>query len=142
MRVSAALRKGAGEDAIDGVVPQHVALPETPEELGQVLAEASRDRQLTVLRGNGSKLGWGRVPSRIDLVVGTKKLDRLLAHRYGDMTATVQAGMPLAVSIVFSLNIGSTCPSKAHLAMRPWVVRLRPTRADRCATASAHRATC
>jgi glycolate oxidase FAD binding subunit len=97
MRVSAALRRGAGEDAIDGVVPQHVALPETPEELGQVLAEASRDRQLTVLRGNGSKLGWGRVPSRIDLVVGTKKLDRLLAHRYGDMTATVQAGMPLAV---------------------------------------------
>ena len=91
------LRPGTAEDAIDGVIPQHVALPENPEELAQVLAEASRSRQLTVFRGGGSKLEWGRVPDRIDLVIGTAKLNRLLAHRHGDMTVTVQAGMPLAL---------------------------------------------
>jgi glycolate oxidase FAD binding subunit len=96
MSVSESLRQAAGEDAIDGVVPRHVALPESSEELAQILAEASRDRQLTVLRGGGSKLGWGRTPDRVDLVIGTAKLNRLLAHRHGDMTVTAQAGMPLA----------------------------------------------
>ena len=96
MSVSQTLRQATGEDAIDGVIPRHVALPESPEELAQILADASRDRQLTVLRGGGSKLGWGRVPSRVDLVIGTEKLNRLLAHRHGDMTVTAQAGMPLA----------------------------------------------
>ena len=96
MSVSQTLRQATGEDAIDGVIPRHVVLPESPEELAQILADASRDRQLIVLRGGGSKLGWGRVPSRVDLVIGTEKLNRLLAHRHGDMTVTAQAGMPLA----------------------------------------------
>jgi glycolate dehydrogenase FAD-binding subunit len=96
MSVSQTLRQATGEDAIDGVIPRHVALPESPEELAQILADASRDRQLIVLRGGGSKLGWGRVPSRVDLVIGTEKLNRLLAHRHGDMTVTAQAGLPLA----------------------------------------------
>ena len=96
MSVSQTLRQATGQDAIDGVIPRHVALPESPEELAQILADASRDRQLIVLRGGGSKLGWGRVPSRVDLVIGTEKLNRLLAHRHGDMTVTAQAGMPLA----------------------------------------------
>jgi len=94
--VSQTLRQATGQDAIDGVIPRHVALPESPEELAQILADASRDRQLIVLRGGGSKLGWGRVPSRVDLVIGTEKLNRLLAHRHGDMTVTAQAGVPLA----------------------------------------------
>ncbi|HYJ95429.1 MAG TPA: FAD-binding oxidoreductase [Vicinamibacterales bacterium] len=94
--MSQTLRQATGQDAIDGVIPRHVALPESPEELAQILAHASRDRQLIVLRGGGSKLGWGRVPSRVDLVIGTEKLNRLLAHRHGDMTVTAQAGMPLA----------------------------------------------
>ncbi len=97
MSVLEALRHGTVEDAIDGVVPHRVALPDSPEELAQILAEASRDRQLTVLRGGGSKIEWGRVPERVDLVIGTAKLNRLLAHRFGDMTVTAQAGMPLAL---------------------------------------------
>lgn len=96
MSVSQTLRQATGEDAIDGVVPRHVALPESAEELAQVLAEASRDRQSTVFRGGGSKLGWGRVPGHVDLVIGTAKLNGLIAHRHGDMTVTAQAGMPLA----------------------------------------------
>jgi len=96
MSVSQTLRQATGEDAIDGVIPRHAALPESPEELAQILADASRDRQLIVLRGGGSKLGWGRIPSRVDLVIGTEKLNRLLAHRHGDMTVTAQAGLPLA----------------------------------------------
>ena len=96
MSVSQALRQGTPEDAVDGVVPPVVAVPESPEEMAQILAAAALDTQLTVLRGGGSKLGWGRVPARVDLVISTQKLDRLLAHRYGDMTVTAQAGMPLA----------------------------------------------
>ncbi|HEU4687697.1 MAG TPA: FAD-binding oxidoreductase, partial [Vicinamibacterales bacterium] len=96
MSVSEALRQGTAEDAIDGVVPLRGALPESPEDLARVLADASRERQLTVLRGGGSKIGWGRVADRIDLVIGTARLGRLVAHRYGDMTVTAQAGMPLA----------------------------------------------
>ena len=96
MSASETIRQGAVEDAIDGVVPRLVSQPQSPEELASLLAGASRDRWMTVLRGGGTKLAWGRVPASLDLIVDISRLDRLVAHRHADMTATVQAGMPLA----------------------------------------------
>ena len=53
------------------------------------------ERLPTVIRGGGTKLSWGRPPATVDLVVSTSRLTRLIAHRHGDLTATVQAGMTL-----------------------------------------------
>lgn len=95
MPVSATARQGTPADAIDGVVPGHVVQPASPEDLAGTLAALSRDGARTVLRGGGTKLGWGRTPASIDCLVDTTRLDRLIAHRHGDMTATVQAGASL-----------------------------------------------
>ena len=82
-------------DPVDGVAPHRVAIPENQAQLAATLAEASRDRQQTVIRGGGTKLDWGRRPAAVDLLISTARLDRLVAHRHGDLTATVQCGMPL-----------------------------------------------
>jgi glycolate oxidase FAD binding subunit len=89
------LRPGADLDAVDGVVPRHVAEPEDPETFAKTLATASTDRLQTLIRGGGTKIDWGRPASRIDLLVSTARLNRLVAHRHGDLTATVQAGVRL-----------------------------------------------
>jgi len=90
------MRQGSAADAVDGVVPRHVAEPADANELASTLQAASRDKQITVLRGGGTKLGWGRPAAAIDLVVSTAKLNTLLVHRHGDMTATAHAGVSLA----------------------------------------------
>ena len=94
--MTASMRQGSAGDAVDGVVPRHVAEPADASELAATLQAASRDTQTTVLRGGGTKLGWGRTPSAVDLVVSTTKLNTLLTHRHGDMTATAHAGVTLA----------------------------------------------
>ena len=70
--------------------------PQSPEEFARVLADASRAGRSTTIRGGGSKSGWGRPAPEADLTVSTSALNRLIDHRHGDMTATVQAGMRLA----------------------------------------------
>ena len=89
------LRPGTPADAIDGVVPRHVVEPETPELFARTLAHATRERLQTVIRGGGTKLDWGRLPARVDLVVSTARLNRLIAHRHGDLTVTAQPGLRL-----------------------------------------------
>jgi glycolate oxidase FAD binding subunit len=88
----AGARDGSSADAIDGVLPQVVVEPASPEALAALLAWASRTRLAVVLRGSGTKLGWGRTPSAIDLVIGTRRLNRVLAHQHGDLTAIVEGG--------------------------------------------------
>jgi glycolate oxidase FAD binding subunit len=79
-------------DAIDGVVPRAIVEPGSGEEVAAVLAEASRTKTTVVVRGGGTKMGWGRPPSSIGVLLSTKGLDRLVAHEHHDLTATMQAG--------------------------------------------------
>lgn len=63
------------------------------------LAEA-RDAVMSggalLFAGAGTKLDWLDPVRRCDTIVRTSGLNRLLAHERGDLTATVQAGKPLA----------------------------------------------
>lgn len=93
---TATMRPGSAGDAVDGVVPRQIVEPADAAELAATLQAASRDKHATVLRGGGTKLGWGRVPSSIDLIVSTARLNTLLVHRHGDMNATAHAGVTLA----------------------------------------------
>jgi glycolate oxidase FAD binding subunit len=89
------LRPGTAADRVDGEVPPHVAEPDTAQAFADALKRASAERLPTVIRGGGTKLSWGRPPATVDLVVATTRLNRLIAHRHGDLTVTVQAGMKL-----------------------------------------------
>jgi glycolate oxidase FAD binding subunit len=95
MSTHESLRAGTVADRVDGEVPPHVAQPESPQAFADTLKHASAERLATVIRGGGTKLTWGRPPAVVDLVVSTSRLNRLIAHRHGDLTVTVQAGMTL-----------------------------------------------
>jgi glycolate oxidase FAD binding subunit len=77
-------------------VPSLIVEPADAAEFAAALKAASLDKHPTVLRGGGTKLGWGRVPSSIDVVVSTARMNTLLVHRHGDMNATAHAGVTLA----------------------------------------------
>jgi glycolate oxidase FAD binding subunit len=87
---------GAPGDAIEGVVPNLVVEPRTAEAVGAILDWASREKLAVVVRGAGTKIGWGNAPRVIDVLISTLRLSAVIAHRYGDLTATVQAGATLA----------------------------------------------
>src|SRR5690349_7479175 len=89
------LRAGTAADRVDGEVPPQVAEPHTPQAFAEALTHSSAERLGTVIRGGGTKLSWVRPPAAVDLVINTSRLNRLIAHRHGDLTATVQAGMKL-----------------------------------------------
>jgi glycolate oxidase FAD binding subunit len=62
-----------------------VAEPSSVEEAAAILADASRSgRRVSIERDGG------------DIVLSTRKLDRVLEHEAGDLTATVEAGIRLS----------------------------------------------
>ena len=83
-------------DAVDGVVPRVVVEPESGEAVGRVLESASRDKLSVLVRGSGTKLAWGAPPRPIDILISTARLNAVIAHRHGDLTATIQAGAKLS----------------------------------------------
>jgi glycolate oxidase FAD binding subunit len=85
----------SGPPGIDGVLPREIVEPASAEDVAAVLAAASKERTAVVIRGGGTKMGWGRKPSSVDLVLSTKALNAVVAHEHADLTATLQAGARL-----------------------------------------------
>jgi len=70
--------------------------PATAQEVGAILERASRDRQRVSIRGAGTKLGWSPVSRPADIELCTRRMNAVVAHRHGDLTATIEAGAGLA----------------------------------------------
>ncbi len=53
---------------------------------------ANESGMLVAPRGGGTKLSWGNPPARVDLIVSTVRLNRVVEHAWADLTVTVQSG--------------------------------------------------
>jgi glycolate oxidase FAD binding subunit len=89
-------RPATDADTVDGVRAELVAEPGSVEEASEVLRAASSAGRKVVVRGAGSKLGLGNPPERVDLIVSTARLNRVLEHAAGDLVVKAEAGTRLA----------------------------------------------
>ncbi len=70
--------------------------PATVEELGAVMARASREGRRVRCVGNGTSLPPGHLDGPVDLVVSTRALNAVHAYDPADLTLTADAGVSLA----------------------------------------------
>src|SRR4051812_5579170 len=89
------VRAAREEDRVDGVAPSWVVEPGSTAEVAEVMRHANGEGLRVVVRGGGSKIDWGNPPTRVDVVLSTRRLNSVIEHAAGDMTATVQAGCPV-----------------------------------------------
>jgi glycolate oxidase FAD binding subunit len=85
----------AARFAVDGKQPAGAVFPGTAEEVSAVLAACHAARAAVSPRGGGTAVGLGGIPERLDVVLGTGRLNQVLEHEPADMTATLQAGITL-----------------------------------------------
>jgi glycolate oxidase FAD binding subunit len=84
-------------DAVDGVSAQAVVTPRDVDGVRAAIVELrARPDAVVVASGLGAHLDVGAPPSRVDLLLRTAALDRIVDHQAADMTVTVEAGCSLA----------------------------------------------
>ena len=82
--------------AFDGAMPGAVAYPSSLEEAAGLLGLASRAGAQVAIRGAGTKLGLGFPPGRVDLLLVTTRMNRIVEYEPANLTVTVDAGLSLA----------------------------------------------
>ncbi|HEX5506825.1 MAG TPA: FAD-binding oxidoreductase, partial [Thermomicrobiales bacterium] len=70
--------------------------PADEEGVAAVLGFADREGLKILVRGCGTQLGLGLPPTGGDILLDLGALDRVEEHNPGDLTVSVQAGLPLA----------------------------------------------
>jgi glycolate dehydrogenase FAD-binding subunit len=79
--------------AVDGVRPRWLIRATATDQVSAVLALASEESLAVVPRGSGSALDFGHPPSRVDVVLDLRGMDRVVDDNPDDLTASVEAGV-------------------------------------------------
>lgn len=81
--------------SIDGKKPTLIAFPKTVEEVSQIMEVASRKSLVIVPWGGGTKIGFGREPHKVDVVICTRRLNRIIEYGPADLVGIVECGISL-----------------------------------------------
>ena len=82
--------------AIDGVAPAAAVSPGSDEDVAAVLRLANERRWMVVPAGGFTQQAMGAVPERVDVVLRTERLTKMLHYDPADLTVGVGAGMTVA----------------------------------------------
>ena len=88
-------RPAAEGDVILGVRPETVYEPSTVDEAGEVLRESALRGKSLAFIGGGTDLELGTAPTRIDAVVRTGRLARVVEYSPSDQIVVAEAGLTL-----------------------------------------------
>ncbi len=77
-------------------MPVATGAPATREELASALASAAEAGTPVRFRGGGTKLGWPPAAPADAIELSTAGLTEIVEHNAGDLTAVLEAGVPLA----------------------------------------------
>ncbi|HET9553706.1 MAG TPA: FAD-binding oxidoreductase, partial [Anaeromyxobacteraceae bacterium] len=91
-----ASRPGTAADAVAGLVPRLVSEPRDLDEAAAALGEAARQQLAVAFVGGGTDLGLGAPPERLDAVVRTGRLDRVVEYEPADQIVVAEAGLTVA----------------------------------------------
>jgi glycolate oxidase FAD binding subunit len=89
---------------VEGRTPEAAVFPGSIEDVAAVMTLASEVGSPVTPWGGGTAASVGMPAGRAGLVIGLRRLGRLLDHEPGDLTATVEAGMTFGA---FQAALGS-----------------------------------
>jgi glycolate oxidase FAD binding subunit len=85
-----------GNYSVDEILPTAVAKPASAEEVAEIVRFAALEKLAIIPCGNRTKLRIGAPPSRYDIALDLTGLRQIAHYDPGDLTLSVDAGMPLA----------------------------------------------
>ncbi len=127
---------------IDRKLPAAAVRPATSEEAAEIVKFAAAENLSLVATGARTKLGIGYAPTRYDLALDMTRLNKVIAYDPGDLTLSVEAGVPLAKLAQASRRTSSILAAGCFPSQSApqSAAQSRPALTPRCASFTAPRA--
>src|SRR5262249_33139691 len=90
-----AARPADPEDSVAGGVPRIVYEPSTVEEAAEVVSQSAAGGKTLAFVGGGTDLELGAPPRKLDAILRTRGLNRIVDHAPSDQIVVVESGRSL-----------------------------------------------
>src|SRR5580704_13956219 len=111
---------------IDRKLPAAAVRPATSEEVAEIVKFAAAEKLALVPTGARTKLGIGYAPTSYDLALDMTRLNKVIAYDPGDLTLSVEAGVPLTKIAQLLAEHRQSCRSRFPSRRTPRLAALSP----------------
>ena len=80
---------------VDGLRPRVIAVPKDEEEITSVLSIANSEKLKVIVMGSGTEMALGNIPNGLDIVILTKRCEKIVSYSPDDMTISLQSGVEI-----------------------------------------------
>jgi len=81
--------------ALDRKRPKVIVSPGTIEEVSKIVAYANQERLAIIPMGNGTKMGMGGIPKKMDIILLTRRLNSIKDCDSDNLTLSVESGITM-----------------------------------------------
>ena len=81
--------------AVDGKKPRVIVTPGMIDEVSKIVAHANQQHLTIIPRGNGTKMGIGGVPKKMDIILSTLRLNHITDSDCENLTLSAEGGITL-----------------------------------------------
>ena len=81
--------------SVDGKKPKIVVSPGRIDEVSRIVSYANQEHLTVTPRGNGTKVGMGGIPKKMDIVLSTIRLNRITDSDCENLTLSAESGITL-----------------------------------------------
>jgi glycolate oxidase FAD binding subunit len=85
-----------GGTSVRGTLAKRIVSPTDLGEAARIVADAAERDESVAFLGGGTELGLGYAPSRVDVLMKTSQLNRVVEYAPADMVVEVECGITLA----------------------------------------------
>ncbi len=82
--------------ALDGKRPKVIVSPRSMDEVSKIIAYANEQHLAVIPMGNGTKIGMGGIPKKMDIVLLTRRLNRISDCDIDNLTFSAESGITLS----------------------------------------------
>jgi glycolate oxidase FAD binding subunit len=81
--------------ALDGKRPRAIVSPGTIDEVSKIVSLANQQHFAIIPMGNGTKMAIGGIPKKMDIILSTRRLNRISDCDTDNLTLSVESGITL-----------------------------------------------
>ncbi len=82
-------------NSVDGKRPKAIVFPSSIDEVSKIVSYANDNHFAIIPKGSGTKIGTGEIPKKVDIILSTNRLSRIIELDPDNLTVSFESGVKL-----------------------------------------------
>ena len=89
------MKENLNKYIVDSVTPNEIISPKKIDDIIEIIQTSNQKNDKIIVWGSGTKISIGNIPEKLDIILKTEKMNRVVEYIPENLTVTINSGIKL-----------------------------------------------